>query len=575
MQQKIKIVFLFTAVILLWNNLSGQNSKKPPDVNCPEEKIQLHLTQECVFSGEILWFKIYCTSFLFPAEGLSSLAFIELVSSENTSIIRKKILLKHGEGPGEFEIPDNLPTGLYYILAYTNWMKNFGEESFLRKEIMVVNPDHPFKNTPDSLEASMIKKEATAVTNFNVSKLKVVPDKKKYATREKVMIKIRAGSISGKGISGDFSVAVYRKEPPMIFRIKNNNKEVLNKSPERIVYLPDYKGIRLSGKLTDPSDNAVAGAYVTASMPGPGTDIKSTITDSIGIFHFLLKSEEGEQDIVISIPDADKRIRLEESFWNGFRDLPDNIKFDLNQDAISYLKEKFIHFQLQNRFKKQNSIKNTPVKNLADSSVFYTKPYQTIEFKNYISLDSLGEYFYELVPSVKFNRRKEEFYFSVIDPLTLNYIEEKSGVFLDGVLYDNYAGIATIPLREIDRMAILPSVYYYKDFTFGGIIDIHTKKSDFNAVKLLPNMTRFIYPLASSSEWKFTSPDYSIPGSPDRIPDFRYLLYWEPNIRVENSEGVSIKFYTGDIKGTFVVKVVGISDEGEILQTENEIIIDD
>ena len=573
MQQKIKIFFLLTAVILFWNNLSGQNVKRLPAVNCPEEKIQVHLTQESVFSGEILWFKIYCTSFLFPAEGLSSLAFIELVSSENTSIIRKKILLKHGKGLGEFEIPDNLPTGLYYILAYTNWMKNFGEQSFLRKEIVIVNPDRPFKNTPDSL-TSIIKKEVTAVTNINVSKLTVIPDKKKYSTREKVLIKIKTGSISGKGTSGDFSVAVYRKEPPMIFKIKNN-KEVLINDPEKIVYLPDYKGIRLSGKLTDPSDIAVAGVYVKASMPGPGTDIKSTITDSIGIFHFLLKPEEGEQDIVISIPDADKRIRLEESFWNGFRDLPDNRKFGLNQEAISYLKEKFIHFQLQNRFKKQNSIKNTPVKNLADSSVFYTKPYQTIELKNYISLDSLGEYFYELVPSVKFNRRKEEFYFSVIDPLTLNYIEEKSGVFLDGVLYDNYAGIATMPVREIDRMAILPSVYYYKDFTFGGIIDIHTKKSDFNGVKLLPNMTRFIYPLANSSEWKFTSPDYSIPGSRDRIPDFRYLLYWEPDIRSENSEGVIINFYTGDIKGTFIVKVVGISDEGEILQTENEIIIDD
>jgi hypothetical protein len=88
-------------------------------------------------------------------------------------------------------------------------------------------------------------------------------------------------------------------------------------------------------------------------------------------------------------------------------------------------------------------------------------------------------------------------------------------------------------------------------------------------------MNRFIYPMADVSEWKFLSPDYSTPGSQIRIPDFRYLLYWEPSVRLEKSGETKLQFYTGDVKGRFIVKVVGISDKGEILQAENEIYIDD
>ena len=94
MQQKIKIIVLITAVVLLRYDLSGQYAEKLSVVNCPVEEIQVHLSHESAFTGEIIFFKIYCTSSLFPTKELSSLAFIELVSSENTSIIRKKILTR-------------------------------------------------------------------------------------------------------------------------------------------------------------------------------------------------------------------------------------------------------------------------------------------------------------------------------------------------------------------------------------------------------------------------------------------------------------------------------------------------
>lgn len=574
MQRKIKIIIFITAVILFRNGLFGQDAQKLSVGNCPEEIMQVHISQQSVFPGELLWFKVYCSSALFPKEELSSLAFIELVSSENTSILRKKILLQHGEGLGEFEIPGNLPTGLYYVLTYTNWMKNFGEASFSRKELIIVNPFQPLNKIQDRTD-SLKSQGGTSLSDNKTNNVKITPDRKIYPTRQLVTIKIETNSTAGKPISADFSVSVCRREPQMIFSTNTSKGPIVMKGSERKVYLPDYKGMRLSGKLMDSSDNGVAGAPVSESTPGYGTDLKRSITDSKGDFNFLLKPKEGEREIVFTLPAPDTKISLEESFWNGFRDPPDNLIFGLNQEAISYLRGKFTHFQFQSRFKKQYFIPNTQAKIAADSSVFYSKPYQLIELKDYMELDSLREYFYELVPSVRISQRRGEIDISVRDSLNMSFLEDKPGVFLDGIFYNDYTAITDIPIKEIDRIAILPKTYYYKDFTFGGIIDIHTKKSDFNSVKLLPNMTRFIYPMANASEWKYKSPNYSIADSHDRVPDFRYLLHWEPNIRVGNSGEAKVQFYTGDVKGNFIVKVIGIDEDGGILQADSEILIDD
>ncbi|MBK6281500.1 MAG: hypothetical protein IPF54_01470 [Draconibacterium sp.] len=250
MQKRTRILGLIAVVILFTNQLIGQNTEKLSEVNCPKEKIVVHLSQESVFPGEIIAFKIYCSSPVFPHENISSLVFAELVSSENSSVIRKKILIYQGKGSGDFEIPKNIPTGIYYLLAYTNWMKNFGEASFFRKEILVINPGEPFEKQLDTPDADI--KEITEADE-KVSILKILPDKKNYASRQAVTVNIEAKNKSGNLLNGDFSVSVYKKEPQMIFQTRKSSDTEITEKPDNISILPDYKGIRLSGKLTDRS----------------------------------------------------------------------------------------------------------------------------------------------------------------------------------------------------------------------------------------------------------------------------------------------------------------------------------
>ena len=61
----------------------------------------------------------------------------------------------------------------------------------------------------------------------------------------------------------------------------------------------------------------------------------------------------------------------------------------------------------------------------------------------------------------------------------------------------------------------------------------------------------------------FYSPDYSTSTAINsRLPDFRNVLFWSPEINTDEKGQGSISLYTGDIPGKYSVEIQGISKEG-------------
>ncbi|MDD4193276.1 MAG: carboxypeptidase-like regulatory domain-containing protein [Mangrovibacterium sp.] len=560
MNKTLTILLLFA--ITPGNDLWGQKSEGKRENIYPAEEMTIHFSQKCVLTGEAIFFKVYCTSPLYPAEELSRMAYIELVNAENVSVIREKILLANGQGTGEFVIPEKLKTGIYHVLGYTNWMKNFGEGSFFKTPIMVICPEESFTGN-DEKTAGRLKTPEIRDKENRDAQLTVTPDKNHYSTRVKATLKINAEMMAG----GALSVSVAREEPGMYAGMVSGEGNPLQ--PDSILYLPDYKGIRLTGNLTDSTGSAVTGEKVVVSFPGQGTDVNSTKTDATGNFHFLLKPNTGHQDLVFTLPHPDLKLALEEPFRNGFRVLPSLRSLIPDQDALAFLNEKYAHKQLQEKFKQEYLTRIPsagPVKN--SDRCFYGEPQQIIRMNEYIKLDSLTEYFWELIPSVRYVKHRGDFAIFVINPATLKPYEEAPGVFIDGVLYPDYNKIAAIPVEQVSRIAIIAKVYYYHDFTFGGIVDIHTRNGDFKSVPVLPGMVRIMYPLGKTPEIRYNTVKEA---SRSRMPDLRYLICWDPDIRLNDQGEAVVDFYTSDVEGEYVVQVVGLSSDGKIMQDSRTI----
>ncbi len=286
------------------------------------------------------------------------------------------------------------------------------------------------------------------------------------------------------------------------------------------------------------------------SLPGKGTEIKSTLTDYQGRFHFLLPPRSGETDIVFTLPVDDALLKLEESFWNGPRSPLMRQEFCLDDGTAAFLEEKYYHLQLQARFNQVNFKQgNQSDGDLEEHERFYHHTPLHIRIDDYVLLDSLPEYFYELVPSVKLISNRGKYDIRILDRANNTYFKEKPGVFVDGVLYNDYGQIARIPVNEMEHIRVLPEVYYYRDFVFGGIIDLQTKKSDFTAVQPLPNMIRLVFPLSAEPEMAYDAPDHSHPDTLPRIPDFRYLISWEPDVKIEPEGENTVAFLYGRCHG--------------------------
>jgi len=103
-----------------------------------EERVYLHMDREQAEAGEAIFFKAYLyngpTQKRFSPSGVLRL---ELRDSENALVSTQYHPVEKGSGEGILKLPKKLKDGSYKVLAYTRWMKNYGEDQYYRKTIQV------------------------------------------------------------------------------------------------------------------------------------------------------------------------------------------------------------------------------------------------------------------------------------------------------------------------------------------------------------------------------------------------------------------------------------------------------
>lgn len=104
------------------------------------EKVYLQTDRENYCQGENIWFKAYLVNALGNTLIESSKTlYVELISQQSKIIGRETIRITNGIGNGDFKLADSIPSGNYRIRAYTNWMRNFGDNFIFEKPITILN----------------------------------------------------------------------------------------------------------------------------------------------------------------------------------------------------------------------------------------------------------------------------------------------------------------------------------------------------------------------------------------------------------------------------------------------------
>jgi hypothetical protein len=111
------------------------------------EKLYIHTDRPVYAPGENMWFAAYLrdASTMLP-DTLERVLYIELIDPYGNIHSKKMFLLNNGFCNTSYQLNDDIASGKYLLVGYTNWMRNMNSDSFFTKEIKVLSNEETAEN---------------------------------------------------------------------------------------------------------------------------------------------------------------------------------------------------------------------------------------------------------------------------------------------------------------------------------------------------------------------------------------------------------------------------------------------
>ena len=545
----------------------------------PQEGIFIHQNNKMLFAGERLYYKIYCLDLESSRlSNLSKIAYVELIDEDKSLVFRQKVRLDKGTGNGDFSIPAEVTTGSYKLIGYTSWMQNRAERPFFETDLIIINPykvtpkPHQVERQLDTISSDSIPVIEAPIVHAKPVEVSLGEDILKMSlgesttgTRSEVTLEI--GVLNTEALNGSYSFSV-RKIDEDFPQIASAPVDVWkgfsiasSSGATGTIYLPELRGELIIGKVVNKSSGeAMAGRQVVFSLPGDQYILDIAQTDQSGTFYFNINSEVATADAVLQVLGDDKDefdILIDEQSTpdTGELDFPD---FTLDKSLETKILERSIHNQIENSYA---SVKSDTISRPEEQLPFYRNYQQRFFLDDYTRFNTLRETMVEIIDNAWIDENDGDPIFGV-RPME-GYLDVgglKPMVFVDGLFIQDHKDVVDYNSKEIRRISISRDRYMVGPKVYQGLLAIETKAGDFHDVfyrGFLVNNT-ISRPKARRS---YFFQEHGNAGKTARIPDFRYQLYWEPYLKIEQ-EQQNITFYTSDISGEFELELKGYTARG-------------
>ncbi len=254
----------------------------------PQEKVYLQFDKPYYGIGDNIWFKAYIT--VGPKHQLSAMSGalnVELINERDSIKQWIKLPVTSGVTWGDFALADSLKEGNYRIRAYTNWMRNAGDDYFFEKAITIGNGATTSVFTKATYNFTKAATGQQVNANINYADLDGTP----LANKE-VSYNVRMSDkqiLKGKGITdakGDLQVNFVNatQAPLNTGRINTQIKLDEKHSATKTVSLKAASG-QADVQFFPESGNLVNGvrsrvAFKAVGPDGLGIAIKGSISDN-------------------------------------------------------------------------------------------------------------------------------------------------------------------------------------------------------------------------------------------------------------------------------------------------------
>ena len=202
--KNLKIRLLTCAATLLCLSAFAQNQPAQNSINLFFEKVFIHTDRTIYTPGEEIWFKAYVVNaqdnhLIATSKNL----YIEMIAPDGSISNKEIIRLDKGTGQGDISLSGQLTSGNYRLRAYTNWMRNFGDNFIFEKNIIITGKravtDKSFIKT-EQTNKQIVKANAPSTNSANTPTLRFYPEGGSLITELSAIVAVKAEDALGNGI---------------------------------------------------------------------------------------------------------------------------------------------------------------------------------------------------------------------------------------------------------------------------------------------------------------------------------------------------------------------------------------
>jgi hypothetical protein len=429
-----------------------------------------------------------------------------------------------------------------------------------------------------------------------------------YQTRKRIEVNLSSTDHKGKPVSADMSLAVYRidslqgidemnirnylylsselgpVESPAFYFEENGKsreadmenlmlthgwsryiwKDVIQHKPLNIEFSPEYNGHIIRGKvINSKTGSGVPQTDAYLSIPSTRTQFRNTTSDAEGRIRFEMTGFYGSQELMVQTnpkTDSTAHIEIDNPFSQSYAGFlhPD---FSIPSKNSPTLLDLSIHEQVQHVY--DGARLNQTVMQWVDNNPFYVVPNEKYILDEYVRFQTMEEVLREYVHSVNVTLHKDIFQIYVYDGTVKKFFTDLPLILIDGVPFFYANELFHQDPLKIRRIDLVTSQYALGYATFPGIINLTTYHGDLDGIELDPHITVLDYP-GIPEERQFFSPMYETEQQINsRMPDYRTLLYWKPQINSGLQGKKQLSFYTSDLPGNYAMVVQGLTEKGD------------
>jgi len=590
---KVSLVLLMLMMLSAAVGQVGNTESISKYAHAPKESIYVHHSGSLFFTGEYLFYKIYCMEAdTYELSRLSKVAYVELVGANQQIVFRHKIALTKGIGESDFFIPNSIPSGNYKLVAYTKWMKNEGVERFFQSDISIVNPYRgnqlPILNNAREENVTTTTDPSEKITpivytgdeSFQEFGLEV--NRKKFKKREAVKLSFR-NFIRERGF-GNYSISIKKIDeiPAVVNHTAMSYHSFVSKmsngagnGSRSMKYAPESLGAIISGRVIDhQTGQNVKGQDVAISISGDDFFFKVATTDDNGSFSFSMDPYYEKDTALLQLVNEDRasfKIELDEHMTLDYAKLS-FASFAISESMKEAIKRRSIYNQIENGY---FSVKPDTVRSLPLEKPFTAYERTTrYDLDDYTRFSTIEEVFTEIVKAVwTVNDANGKRVVKVFNNDFSAPSEDPPLLFIDGSFVANHEDFLAYNALKVQKVNMLRNKYRFGSKDYQGVILMETIPGDYKN-SFYGDYAKEILLSPSQQSKQYYFQNYGDTASSDRIPDYRAQLLWDPALVLTSSE-MKFVFFTSDNLGKYEISLEGFTKDGKPVSLREVITVEE